>query len=116
MITCEKMKNLITVGLIIIGVFITGLLGLRTEAQKQEEKKSQTISTIAFISSRYDPALIPPAWLFAAEIYLMNGDGTNVRRITNNTTGENFPALSPDGKRIVYESNLVCNLNVSQKS
>jgi TolB protein len=104
MSTCEKIKNRITVGLIIIGVFITGLLA-PTEAQKREEKESQTIPTIAFISSRYDPALNPPAWLLAAEIYLMNGDGTNVRRITHNTTGENFPALSPDGKRIVFESN-----------
>ncbi|MDQ3489931.1 MAG: hypothetical protein M3449_02540, partial [Acidobacteriota bacterium] len=105
MYTCEKIENRIIVGSIIIGVFITGLLGLPTEAQKREEKKSETIPTIAFISSRYDPALMPPAWLLAAEIYLMNPDGTNVRRITNNTTGENFPAISPDGKRIVFESN-----------
>jgi len=105
MSTCEKIKNRITVGLIIIGVFITGLLAPRTEAQKREEKKPQTIPTIAFISSRYNPALKPPAWLLAAEIYLMNGDGTNVRRITHNTTAEGFPALSPDGKRIVFESN-----------
>src|SRR5687767_8326855 len=105
MSTCEKTKNRMTVGLIIIGVFITGLLGPRTEAQKREEKKSQTIPTIAFISSRYDPVLKSPAWLLAAEIYLMNGDGTNVRQITHNTTGEGFPALSPDGKRIVFESN-----------
>jgi TolB protein len=105
MSTCEKIKNRITFGLIIIGVFITGLLAPRTEAQKREEKKPQTIPTIALISSRYDPALKSPAWLLAAEIYLMNGDGTNVRRITHNTTGEGFPALSPDGKRIVFESN-----------
>jgi TolB protein len=105
MSTCEKLTNRITVGLIIIGAFITGLLAPRTEAQKREEKKPQTIPTIALISSRYDPVLKPPAWLLAAEIYLMNGDGTNVRRITHNTTGEGFPALSPDGKRIVFESN-----------
>ena len=101
----REINNRITVGLITIGVFIMGLLGPRAEAQKLEERKPQTISTIAFISSRYDPALKPPAWLLAAEIYLMNGDGTNVRRITHNTTEENFPALSPDGKRIVFESN-----------
>src|SRR5215204_339961 len=105
MSTCEIIKNRITVGLIIIGVFISGLLAPRTEAQKREHKKSETISTIAFISSSYDPALKPPVWLLAAEIYLMNGDGTNVRRITNNTTGEGFPALSPDGRRIVFDSN-----------
>jgi hypothetical protein len=80
MSSCEKINNRITVGLITIGVFVI-LLGPRTEAQKREERKPQTISTIAFISSRYDPALKPPAWLLAAEIYLMNGDGTNVRRL-----------------------------------
>jgi TolB protein len=105
MSTRENIKNRITIGLTIIGVFITGLLAPRTEAQKPEEKKPQTIPTIAFISSRYDPALKPSAWLLGAEIYLMNGDGTNARRITHNTTGEGFPALSPDGKRIVFESN-----------
>jgi TolB protein len=103
--TGETIKNRITVGVTIIGVFITGFLAPRTEAQKREEKKPQAIPTIAFISSRHDPALTPPAWLLAAEIYLMNGDGTNARRITHNTTGEGFPALSPDGKRIVFESN-----------
>jgi TolB protein len=105
MSTCEKIKNQIAVGLITIGVFIAGLLAPRTEAQKREEKRPPIISTIAFISSRYDPGLKPPAWLLAAEIYLMNGDGTNVRQITHNTTGEGFPALSRDGKRIVFESN-----------
>lgn len=102
--TSEKIKNRTTVGLIIIGAFVPGLLAPHTEAQKRE-KESQSIPPVAFISSRFDPALKPPAWLLAAEIYLMNGDGTNVRRITHNTTGENFPALSPDGKRIVFESN-----------
>ena len=100
-----KIQNRITVGLIIIGFFITGLLESPTQAQKREKEKLSPMPSVAFISSRYDPALVPPAWLFAAEIYLMNADGTNVQRITNNTTGENFPALSPDGRRIVFESN-----------
>jgi TolB protein len=90
----------------IMVAFILILLGVPTKAQnKVKRKKVQTESTIAFISSRYDPELKSPAWLLAAEIYLMNGDGTNVREITHNTTGENFPVLSPDGKRIVFESN-----------
>ena len=105
MYTCKNIENRIIVGLIVIGVCITELLGLRAEAQKRQAARSETVPTIAFISSRFDPALMPPAWLLAAEIYLMNPDGTNVRRITNNTTGENFPTISPDGKRIVFESN-----------
>jgi hypothetical protein len=52
------------------------------------------ISTIAFTSTRDNPTLFGPA----LEIYLMDADGTNVRRLTENTTGEAFAALSPDGK------------------
>jgi len=90
----------------ILAIFILLLMGIRTEAQnKLKEKKVQIESTIAFISSLFNTELKSPAWLFAAEIYLMNGDGTNVRQVTHNTTGENFPVLSPDGKRILFESN-----------
>ncbi|MGH8248634.1 MAG: hypothetical protein ACREUU_19670 [Gammaproteobacteria bacterium] len=58
-------------------------------------------STIVFVSTRDDSASDPRA---AAEIYLMNGDGTHPRRITNNHAGDGFPALSPDGKRLVFDS------------
>jgi len=58
--------------------------------------------TVAFVSSRDDPAANP---LLSAEIYLMDGDGTNPRRITFNADGDGFPSLSPDGKKIVFDSN-----------
>src|SRR5262245_61539993 len=61
------------------------------------------IPTIAFTSTRHDPTV--PAGQ-ALEIYLMDAEGTNVRRLTDNTDGEAFAALSPDGKgRIVFDSN-----------
>jgi TolB protein len=59
-------------------------------------------STVAFVSTRDDPTTNP---LLAAEIYLMNPSGTNMRRITFNTDGDGFPSLSPDGKKIVFDSN-----------
>jgi TolB protein len=59
-------------------------------------------STIAFSSTRDDPTGVPVA--DAAEIYLMNPDGTNPRRLTDNTAGDGFPNLSPDGKKIVFDS------------
>jgi TolB protein len=59
-------------------------------------------STIAFVSTRDNPALTPP--IKAAEIYLMSADGTNPRRLTENTSGDGFPVLSPDGKKIVFDS------------
>jgi Tol biopolymer transport system component len=47
--------------------------------------------------------------LKGSEIYVMNADGGGVRRVTNVTAGKpflmdvNFPAWSPDGKRLVFE-------------
>ena len=66
-------------------------------------------STIAFVSTRHDsaanPVVNPDVALLAAEIYLMDGDGTNPRRLTNNAYYDGFPAISPDGRRIVFETN-----------
>lgn len=62
------------------------------------------VSTIAFTSTRDNPTANPS---LAAEIYLMNPDPTNPdpRRLTNNAYGDGFPTLSPDGKKIVFDSN-----------
>jgi Tol biopolymer transport system component len=38
------------------------------------------------------------------EIYLMNADGSNRVRLTNNNIDDRNPAFSPDGSRIVYGS------------
>jgi TolB protein len=51
-------------------------------------------STIAFTSTRDG----------LAEVYLMNPDGSDVRRLTNNDSRDGFAVLSPDGKQIVFES------------
>jgi len=63
----------------------------------------EPVSTIAFTSGRDDPTGTPQ---LAAEIYLMNGDGTNPVRLTANADGDAMATLSPDGKgRIVFDSN-----------
>ena len=36
------------------------------------------------------------------ELYLANSDGTNVRRLTDNSLDEQFPAWSPDGSQLVF--------------
>jgi Tol biopolymer transport system component len=43
------------------------------------------------------------------ELYLINLDGTNLTRITFNTTFDSFPLFSPDGKKLVWASNRDAN-------
>lgn len=38
------------------------------------------------------------------EIYLMNADGSNVRRLTDNEATDTMPSFSPDGKQIAFVS------------
>ncbi len=38
------------------------------------------------------------------EIYVMNADGSNPTRLTNNTTDDDSPMFSPDGTKIVFTS------------
>ena len=40
-----------------------------------------------------------------AEIFLLDPDGTNPRQLTDNQAADAFPTLSPNGKRIVFDSN-----------
>jgi TolB protein len=65
---------------------------------------------IAFVSSRTSASATDPAVVASAsEIYVMDPacmtTVTCPRRLTVNTAGDGFPALSPDGKKIVFDSN-----------
>ena len=61
---------------------------------------------IAFASDRVDP---DPAGCFLRnppcnyELYVMNADGTQLVRLTNNTAPDTHPAWSPDGNKIVFD-------------
>ena len=39
-----------------------------------------------------------------ADIYVMNADGSEVTRLTDNNAADYFPAWSPDGRRIAFSS------------
>jgi Tol biopolymer transport system component len=93
----DRMKLAATVG------FAFAVILLGTTGIGQPADKFQLVSTIAFTSTRDDPG--NPNVLNAAEIYLMNEDGTNLRRLTENMDGDAFPALSLNGKKIVFDSN-----------
>jgi TolB protein len=89
-------------------IFVTPIVGLASLmlllgiTQSQAASRFELVSTIAFTSTRDNPTGNP---LLAAEIYLMSPDGTNVQRLTNNDSGDAFPALSPDGKKVIFDSN-----------
>ena len=58
---------------------------------------------IAFVSDRDGHPHFIPGW-FTYEIYVMDADGGNQRRLTNNPADDRGPSWSPDGKRIVFMS------------
>ncbi len=76
-----------------------GVLG--AIGREHQSNDFQYVPTIVLSSTRDFPA----SNLYASEIYLLDRDGTNPRRLTNNIASDFFPALSPDGKKIVFESN-----------
>ena len=59
---------------------------------------------IAFISERDGhPRPRIPGW-FTSEIYVMDADGGNQQNLTNHPSDDRSPSWSPDGKRIVFQS------------
>ncbi len=69
----------------------------------QRAKGDDLVPVIAFVSTRDHQDTETDLYL-ATEIYLMDMDGRNPRRLTNNLVSDLYPNLSPDGRRIVFES------------
>lgn len=99
----------ILAGLISIGSLCT----VATESERvAEARSSQRLDgsgcfrldeKVAFTTTRDNPNFTPVQ--NAGEIYLMDPDGTNPQRITNNFVQDSFGVLSPDGKKFVFDSN-----------
>jgi TolB protein len=93
----------------LVGTLILVAAGSISVSSVAAAGEFQLESTIAFTSTRDNLALNP---IFGAEIYLskpVKTDGTwaltNLRRLTNDAFGDAFANLSPDGKKIAFDTN-----------
>ncbi len=59
-------------------------------------------SQVVFLSARNDPNPHFPNLKY--EIYLINSDGSDLRRLTQTETAEDHPAWSPDGRWIIFDA------------
>ncbi len=81
----------------------SGLLRLTNDpAFDDSPTLSPDISQVVFLSARDDPDPTFPDLKY--EIYLVDIDGQNLHRLTETETGEDHPAWSPDGSKIIFDA------------
>ncbi|HLP14955.1 MAG TPA: S9 family peptidase [Bacteroidota bacterium] len=100
-------------------ILLAGALIQVLPAQQQQQlKKPFAISDLYSIKGVSDPHLSPDGKRIVftvtesmlkdgktnAEIYLINSDGSGLKRLTNNPASDNTPRWSPDGKSILFVS------------
>jgi len=49
---------------------------------------------------------------YTTEIYTVDSDGQNIKKLTNNTVDDYFPSYSPDGKHIIFVSKIAGNEDI----
>ena len=79
--------------IVVVGVDGRGLTQLTTSGTDSQPDWSPDGRTIAFVSRRDG----------SGQVYLMNADGSNQRRLVADDEFHGTPAFSPDGTRIAFE-------------
>ena len=90
-----------TLSIALIVVFV----GASVSTSAQDEVPLVPGSTIIFTKLSEDQGQNE---FVVAEIYAMDPDGSNQRRITTNTTFDLFAEVSPDGKTVAFHQGLRC--------
>ena len=118
------------IGLVLIGCFVAGFNYERAGAQAANGKLAFTNEFVIYTTNSDGSSLTPltpigsslfdrtPVWspdgtkiafgrttvTTRSQIYVMNADGTNPTRITNNSASDGQPSWSPDGSKIAFVS------------
>ena len=91
-----------------LGVALSATVALAGTAARQAEAAFP--NKIVFVSDRTKGTGVnnPTA---DEEIFIMNPDGTGIKQLTFNEVNDEEPTLSPDGTKVVYESDGIQNTN-----
>jgi hypothetical protein len=85
-----------------LGVLLASLVAMLVVTQREAQATFPGQNgRIAFASERTTGVDNPTG---DSEIFTINPDGTGLKQLTNNSVGDYFPVVSPDGTKIAYES------------
>ena len=90
--------------LFLVLLVLFGLLGARGSAESRIVTSGREASGKIAFNRNFGTA--------PSDVYVMNADGTGLRRLTRSRGEDNYPAWSPDGRRIVFGSERDGNLGL----